>query len=426
MENDSLLKFDFFVKNQYCAVNFISTGKEMKKIFSCKCRTEKELKICEKCINSCHKGHAFFQLESTNGHFVCDCARLDHFAESNKDVKVGKDYKKFMKKPTLTKPITEEVYSCKFLELFQLSNLSSSYTLNESIICPICAVICVNRDCSRCVTVCEVPEHYLEKRYILNKNEICSCEQVIKNKKHQPFQNIEHLRTFFKDPISTGITNLIRVSEVLLNNKNNYHYWEVIYETNKAIMETKKTLKYQNQESLQYVKSCLLMIELNKYVFKNCYIEITSQKLNKEFFFSTLKTLFNTVEIKDDAYSKYKYLNMKIFRKYFIMPKVKNSLISNIQFDYNTNPFHRMLLIKSTQEFFSLIKISKADFFSLLDKMATSILNYITKINDEEVNKLFKEYLRWIIVLIDFRLSRQELVSVLDKIDSIISEITSM
>lgn len=136
--------------------------------------------------------------------------------------------------------------------------------------------------------------------------------------------------------------------------------------------------------------------------------------------------MFTTVEIKDDIFHKYKLYNLKVFRKFFLMPKIKTLIFQSLQIDYNINTMHRLIFMKDIREFFIATNLEMENFFKFLTRISNSIVNYFTKISEEELNKLIKEYLRFIYIIINYKMPREKILMILNDLYLITDLISSI
>jgi hypothetical protein len=382
--------------------------------------------ICQSCATVCHSGHKYFEVDDLVGqNFICECAKVSHKAPSPSDVP------KPPEKKVISKKVTMQMHStCPFMEITRLSNNIKRYAKDGKVICPFCMIVCMRKEeCLACSPKeCNAKEHYIDayesKEY---KNEDCHCFQVLKEERHLSVQNIDNLIKFFKEPTNKYVCDTYKLAYFFLSNETCFKYWESVVFNNEMMYDSMQSFDYLNQkdESSQYVKSCRLLNTINKHVVHKNYIELINKDFTLEFQFNFVNDLFSTIEVRDDIFAKYKHLNLKILRKCFILPKLKYLFYDVIQVDYNTNAFHRTLFKPHISIFFDATGLNEKRFFNFLNKIIESINRYFTKVSEDEINTLLKEYLKFLRLIFNFRLERNLRVKIIKELYKTLEIISS-
>ena len=107
------------------------------------------------------------------------------------------------------------------------------------------------------------------------------------------------------------------------------------------------------------------------------------------------------------------------------MPKIKGLIFHNLQIDYNLNTFHRLIFMKDVRIFFEMIGIESGKFFSFLNKISNSIGSYFIKVTEDDLNKLIKEYLRYIYILVNYKVERSSMMQILEDVYYIVEMVSS-
>lgn len=413
-ENDSedWDNFDSFqesnlIRNRECAVNtqgFFHKAMKMK-IYRCRCPNDKEMVICHSCALNCHNGHKYFVDDSIGQNFICECAKISHKTEGYTQEPNQKIKYSILKKNTFN------LHSnCPFMEISNSSKMMKTFSKDGNSICPFCMIICVKKEhCHECKGDCKLKEHYLDP---FERNEPnldkCDCFQITLEERHLSVQNIDNLIKFFENPCNTFVCDPYKLAYMFMTNEICFKYWESIYSVNEGLSDNIRTKRVLNKlgEYFQYVKSCRLLNVINRHIIKKNYIGINHKQFTLMFQFNFLLELFSTPEIRNGIFIKYKYFNLKILRKCFILPRINYLFYDIFQIDYNTNALHRTLFKPNIDLLFKETGIEPESFYDLLDKILDSINRYFTKVSEEEINVLLKEYLRYLRLIFNFKVER--------------------
>ncbi len=403
---DSFQETDL-VRNRECAVNTQGFFHKAIKIktYRCRCPNDKEMIICHSCAINCHNGHKYFVDDSVGQNFICECAKISHKTEGNNESVDPK------KKQSISKKSTINMHSnCPFMEISNRSKMMKTYNKEGNTICPFCMIICIKKEqCHECKSECKSKEHFLDP-FEQSENVIdrCLCYQTTNEERHLSVQNIDNLIKFFENPSNSLVCDPFKLAYMFMTDDICFKYWESVFTINEGLSESirNKELLKQKGEFFQYVKSCRLLNTINRYIIKKNYIEINHTEFTLNFQFNFLLDLFSAPEIRNSFFIKYKYFNLKIFRKCFILPKMNYLFYDIFQVDYNTNAIHRTLFKPNIEVFFKEIGIEASRFYDLLDNILESINRYYTKVSEEEINILLKEYIRFLRLIFNFHVER--------------------
>jgi len=311
---------------------------------------------------------------------------------------------------------------CPFLDIMKQLKCSTVFVFNGKNLCPICLLFCVNRYCKLNCFSCNDIFHHIKS---FNCEEInqeslveCNCDEIDDKECHQATQNLELLKRFFKSQEASHLVHIRKLIYVFLTNDKVYKYWEIVSTYNHSIylaLQNNNYSKFQIEESINYTKSVNLLLNIAKRL-KTEYMEIVNDYLTFEVQFKFLNELFSTSERKKDLFCLYKTNNLKIFRKFFILPRLKYLFYSYIECDSNTNTFHRLILQPHIEDFLSDVGLKYEEFFTFLNKIYFSIINYFYKFNEDDMNSLIKEYLRYVRIVLNYKIDKDLTIQLINHI----------
>jgi len=419
------LNIDKIVKNPDCSVNDegFFTNNTSVKLFRCiKCADPEDLLVCESCAKKCHEGHKCVEEDNPSQNFICNCAKLGH---KTKTLKFTTQYLKAFVEDFKNEKLNnfrKTRVKCAFLDIMKQLQFSSVFVFNGKNLCPVCMLFCVNRHSNL-----NDWHHYDMSLYLKSLNsekinqeslEECKCDEINDREYHQSTQNSELLKRFFTSQEASHLVHLRKLIYVFLTNDKVYKYWEIVSTYNHSIylgLQNKNYIKFQVEESIHYIKSLNLLLNIAKRL-KADYMEIVNDYFTFEVQFKFLNELFSSSERKKDLFCLYKISNLKIFRKLFILPRLKYLFYMNVKCDCNTNTFHRLILQPHLEDFLSEIGLQFEEFFSLLNKIYSSIINYFYKFNEDDINSLIKEYLRYVRIVLNYKIDKDLIIQLINHI----------
>ena len=428
-ENLECLDESNLIKNKLCAINtqgFFHKGMKSQ-IYRCKCSKEKEMIICHSCAKNCHNGHTYFEDDTIKHNFICQCAKMSHNykAADTPNYIINSTFSKISKK------FNNQHSSCHFIQISNSNCNMKVFKRKNKIVCSFCLINCMKKVmemCELCPKECLGNKSCYEKDVVLNlESEVCCCNDITTEEKHLVVQNIDNIIKFFRNDHHRWVCDPYKLAYLFMSNDVCDIYRENVYLENQKIIDLIDENQYlnQNEESHLLIKSCRLFNTINRIAIKKNYIEVNHKDFTLDKIFSFLNKLFTTIEIKNDIFIKYKYLNLKILRKCFILPKLRFLFYDVIDIDNNTNPLHRILFKPNISLLFKKINIQDKKFYDLLSKIQESIINYNTKVGEDELNIFIKEYLRYLRLIFNFRVDKTFQIKVIKDLLKLLEMISS-
>ncbi len=471
MNDFILLDKEKIIGNKSCSVykKGIHSNADIN-VFRCKCSPDEEMIICEECKITCHKDHQGERLTKIKAKdFICSCAKSGH--------NVNKDINEFNAKQQIDSNNNTKEISCKTKDYFKFFDYNYVFERNSdnAIFCIYCAYFCVensntqNRETSvrklSAIKDDEIPKNiedeaednmeemegtdeemvYYEKilekkiKQELNKmiindfkkiqnidNRVCSC--MNDNSHFPPSKNLSNICKVIKKSIFTTLGVNINNFCYKMFDPNCILFKEITIEFMRKNIEINKTIRENTKELEKFQKETYAteFLNISKVVeavannFKRANFFINN-KITKEFFkvlnIDYLTSLFSITPKENDLFIIIKKQCLRIYRKFYLTPKINSKNFYSDQIDLNITPIHRKLISRNfSTNFAADIGLPKLENLkNLLKVIGENISAYFTDFFttrfSRQLFKLYAEYLHLLNVIVKYRMDDLEFIS---------------
>jgi len=457
---------DTILGNKSCSINLkgIHSNEEIK-VWRCKCNLEEDIIICNECKNTCHENHQQEPLPKMKAKdFICSCAKYGHNLNNNKENNNNLDQERFQLN-------NKEKVSCGLDEYY--NHIGYNYYFENkndaSITCIFCANYCLfhkktGKDKDEFSTVKKKDNENNDLNKNLDDendeedqdNENIDEEKIFYEKMEEKKRHIEIdeiLKNDFKlipreetktcqcknekshFPASKNLSNLARIlkkslfaklgvnpnnfcCKILVNNSDLYNnitkeFISINDSIEKVDLKNQKMLENFQKDS-KYNTDYLHLSKLfdavsNYYKRSNIVISNISSDYSEIINFNFVSKLFEFNARENDFLVMIKKQSLRIFRKFYLNPKINSKNFYSDQIDFNITPIHRNLTNRNFSEnFYEDVDIPNDKFEEFLKNLNKNINSYFTDYYTPKYSrvlfKLYAEYLHILNVLLKYRM----------------------
>ena len=421
-------------------------------VYLCKCNNE-PLRICEYCTHSCHHGHKAEKIgKQAVKDFICGCGKNGHLDEQKhenaKKVRGGK-----------TKVGDKDSHGCKLQGLFEnMAYQKMFYNKKEdeelrTFYCLFCANYCFseNRNQGFHPDPTKLSDNLQSMPSTSNMNCQCTYEDKHDTTHSHKNHNIDNIKRLLQDLIKdTKLKEDLKNYPEIKPYKISYLFLKssgllytelmknIIIKKNKDFKTQIKDGKFDDIQKTTSKTDYITTINIlgdclkpfSKLSFNLSSIDLSSE-FEKSISYEFILLLFSMVPKKTDYFLHVKYHNLRLFRKLILKPMVNSKFTYFENDDSNLNSAHRALLQRNlfsdqfiagvgtdeSEHFFKDVHIPQEAFLKIIEKIQSSIVQYITKkYNSDEyfVMSLFgvvNEYLRIIKLMLSYRVNNFEKIT---------------
>jgi hypothetical protein len=451
--------------NKKCSVNRRGIHSNLDvKVYRCKCSVDEEILICFDCKNTCHKDHQTEPSQKIKAKdFICSCAKSGHCPNKDKN----QNNQDLLEE--INNQNAKEV-TCNMIDYYQYFgyNFVFERKTDNSVYCVHCAYTCLETTSNKSKDANyskqkenenEIPKAEDDNEEEEQEMERTDEEKIYYEKRLAKFKSIE-MDEILKDnynkipndgnrscqcvnenlhfPVSKNLCNLSRVIRKSVFNKlgvnlNKFCYTifdqhsdlyrnittEFIRKNTKIekiikVNQLKEIEKLQKENTFttEYLNHSKVIEAVSNY-FKKANVNLDST-FTKEFInsmsFNFLMSLFSLNPRENDFLVIVKKQSLRIFRKFYLNPKINCKNFYSDQTDINITPIHRKLTSRNiSSDLFEDICISKTEFHNFLNNVCANISGYFTDFYTSRFSKnlfkLYAEYLHLLNVIIKYRLN---------------------
>lgn len=465
---------DKIIGNKNCSVNKRGIhSNEYVTVFRCNCSVDKDILICFDCKNKCHREHENEVLDKRKAKdFICSCAISNH--NPNQGINQNKENPS----EKINNQNAKET-SCNLVNYYEYMDYNYIFEKksDNKVYCVHCAYTCTENSTNKTkddniINKMEIDnkipnedddddneekdqdmEKIDEEKIFHEKKDAkflkTEMEEILKNDynkiKNDRNRACQCVNEKFHSSISKNLGNLATVIR-----KGNFNYLGInlnkfcyrIFDSNCDLYSeiTSEFISKNNQ-----IRSALKenrTIEDEKWPKEHTFIE---EYLNLSNLIETVcnyyksanvdlesiikKDIFKSIDIdlltklfKNDNCIESKCLvimrmqSLRIFRKFYLNPKINCKNYYSDQIDLNTTPIHRKITSRNiSSDLFQDIGITKDIFTNFLKTVGEKILDYFRDSNSSskfshEIFKLYTEYIHLLNVIIKYRLDNFEII----------------